>query len=594
MRVLRLVPLLCALLALGACSSTGRSMAGTPAKGPAAPPPSSTAIISIVGTNDLHGGVLQRGDRGGLALLSGYVSNLRAARARDGGAVVLLDAGDMFQGTLESNLTEGSVVIAAYNRLGYAAAAIGNHEFDFGPVGPAPTPKKPGDDPRGALKARAAQARFPFLAANLIDTSTGQPVAFPNVRPSTTIVAAGMKVGVVGVMTSRALTATIAANVQGLRVAPLADTVDQQARRLRADGASIVIVAAHAGARCADFSQPFDLTSCDQSEEIFQLVRALQPGLVDAIVAGHVHDGIGHQANGVAITEAYTGGRAFGRIDLVVDRAANRIVQRRSFAPRDLCARVDPGTTRCDPDGVSATRVPAEYEGAAVTPDPAIAGDLAPGITAAAEQKGMPLGITLATPLRRRPGAAESALGDLVADAYLAGMPGADVVINNTDGSLRADLPAGPLTYGSVFELMPFDNQLVAFHLTGAELRRMIASWLPQRYPATPGFAGLRVRVTCSGSAPAIVILRPNDQPVRDDERLLVATTDFLANGGDRVFDAVTPPGGFTIERDVGAVRDLIVDALRKRGGTLREEQLIDPRNARWTLPGPRPVTCGG
>src|SRR3954469_304042 len=140
-----------------------------------APPPSTTApqtssartiTISIVGTNDLHGGILQREDRGGLALLGGYVANLRAARSKDGGAVLLVDAGDMFQGTLESNLTEGSVVVAAYNRLGYAAAAVGNHEFDFGPVGPASTPQQPGDDPRGALKARAAEASFPFLAAN--------------------------------------------------------------------------------------------------------------------------------------------------------------------------------------------------------------------------------------------------------------------------------------------------------------------------------------------------------------------------------------------------------------------------------------------
>ena len=69
--------------------------------------------ISIVGTNDLHGGLLPQDERGGLALLAGYVNNLRDARSRDGGAVVLVDAGDMWQGTLESNLTEGASVVAA-------------------------------------------------------------------------------------------------------------------------------------------------------------------------------------------------------------------------------------------------------------------------------------------------------------------------------------------------------------------------------------------------------------------------------------------------------------------------------------------------
>src|SRR5918996_29833 len=107
--------------------------------------------LSIVGTNDLHGGILPRDGRGGLALLSGYIKNLRAARARDGGAVLVIDGGDMFQGTLESNLAEGAPVVAAYNAIGYTAAAVGNHEFDFGPVGPPSVPTSATDDARGAL-----------------------------------------------------------------------------------------------------------------------------------------------------------------------------------------------------------------------------------------------------------------------------------------------------------------------------------------------------------------------------------------------------------------------------------------------------------
>src|SRR5215831_18327258 len=73
--------------------------------------------LSVVGTNDLHG-ALER-----LPIFAGFVANLRAARSSDGG-VVLVDGGDMFQGTLESNLTEGADVVRAYNRLGYAGVAI--------------------------------------------------------------------------------------------------------------------------------------------------------------------------------------------------------------------------------------------------------------------------------------------------------------------------------------------------------------------------------------------------------------------------------------------------------------------------------------
>ena len=94
--------------------------------------PSSSIILSVVGTNDLHGLFLPVLGQGGLALLGGYVGNLRAVRSAEGGSVVLLDAGDTFQGGIESNLSEGAVVVDAFNALGYTAAAIGNHEFDFG------------------------------------------------------------------------------------------------------------------------------------------------------------------------------------------------------------------------------------------------------------------------------------------------------------------------------------------------------------------------------------------------------------------------------------------------------------------------------
>jgi 5'-nucleotidase len=569
------------LAALGGC--TGRAADAAPA------PPAGTVTLSIVGTNDLHGGILQSGDRGGLALLGGYLKNLRAARAKDGGAVLLLDAGDMFQGTLESNLNEGAAVVAAYNALGYDAAAVGNHEFDFGPAGPEATPQASGDDPRGALKARAAQARFPFLAANLIDEATGRPVAWPNVAPSTVVMAAGARVGLIGVMTEEALTATIAPNVTGLRVAPLAATIGAEAERLRAGGATVVLVMAHAGGRCTDFSAPADLSSCSPSHEIMQVARAMPRGLVDAIIAGHSHAGMGHLVEGIAISEAYSGGRAFGRVDLMVDRASGRVVDRRSFPPRDLCARVDPGTTVCDPVA-TAPRATAEYEGAPVAPEAAIAAVIAPAVDAARARKTQPLGVTLAAPIRRA-GGVGSPLGNLFADALLAAVPGADVAVNNTSGGIRADLPAGPLTYGAVFEAMPFDNRVVAFRLTGGEVRRVIAGQLRQT-AAILGLAGLRVRAACRAGALDVELLRPGGAPVRDDDRLLVATSDFLATGGDRVFEPVLPGRGFAIEQDAGYVRDAVIASIRSRNIT-REEQLIDAADPRWTLPGQPPLSCG-
>jgi len=138
-------------------------------------------VITIIGTNDVHGQLIQSEERGGLVTMSGYVGAVRDAREQDGGGVLLIDAGDMWQGTLESNLSEGAAMISAYNALGYTAAAIGNHEFDFGPIGPKAIPVSDEDDPVEALKQRATEADFPLLAApTLALVSIGKTYSHPS------------------------------------------------------------------------------------------------------------------------------------------------------------------------------------------------------------------------------------------------------------------------------------------------------------------------------------------------------------------------------------------------------------------------------
>jgi 2',3'-cyclic-nucleotide 2'-phosphodiesterase (5'-nucleotidase family) len=543
-----------------------------------------SVTLSIVGTNDVHGGILERDGRGGLALFAGYVDNLRAARKRDGGAVMLIDAGDMFQGTLESNLNEGAVVVSAYNALGYAAAAIGNHEFDFGPVGPRSTPASAEDDPRGALKARAAEAHFPFLAANLIDASTGRMVDWPNVKPSVTVDALGVKVGIVGLLTEETLSTTIASNTRGLRIAPLEATLEAEAKRLRAGGASVVVLTTHAGGRCRTFDSPSDLSSCDQAAEIFTLARSLPAGLVDAIVAGHTHAGIAQDVNGVPIIESFSTGLTFGRIDLTVDQVAGRVAAHHTFRPQNMCAREDPRTHRCD-----TAAPPAVYEGAPVLPDAAIARVLEPAVAAARSVKARPLGVVLDTPIRRS-GQIESPLGNLFADAYRQSTPRADIAINNTDGGLRADLPAGPLTYGSVFEVFPFDNKLVPLRLTGAELRRVIRAQI-DRGARPLGLSGARVEARCEGPSLVLTLLRPNGSAIRDDDPLVVVTTDFLAMAGDGVFTPVMPAKGFPLPDDAPLARDVVTAWIERRGGHLRDRDLVDLKNPRWPA---SVVRCGG
>lgn len=543
-----------------------------------------SVTLSIVGTNDLHGAL----DR--LPILAGYVANLRAARAADGGAVVLLDAGDMFQGTLESNLNEGAAVIEAYNAIGYTAAAIGNHEFDFGPPGPAATVEAADDDPRGALKARAVEAKFPLLTANITDVESGTRIKWPNMPASVVIDAAGVQVGIIGVTTEATPFTTMPANFVGLAMLQPAAAVHGEAERLRAGGAEVVIVSAHVGSKCADLTNPADTSSCETDEELFLMANALPRGLVDVIIAGHTHAAMAHRVNDIAVIESYSSGRAFGRVDLRIN-ADGRVVASTIRAPQDLCA--------LDPEGKpvpAAACDPGEYEGAPVVPDAAIAAIVARAMAPAQELRQERLGPTeLAAPFPKAYDR-ESPEGNLIVDWMLALRSDADVALTN-GGGLRADLPAGPLTYGALYEAMPFDNRFALVTLNGKHLRKLVVNNLHSG-SGIFSWGGMTVEAKCAGGELKVTLRDAGGNTIDDERTLTLVTSDFLASGGDGAIGRLGLPDGSVQVTDV-VIRDAIAAHLRAqpvraKPAPLRPGDFFDPKRPRLAYPGARPVKCGG
>ena len=571
--------LVTALVGLGACGPAElprlTSEPTTEPTTPATPASSPPVTLSIVGTSDLHGHLRA------LPLLAGHLAGLRRARAEDGGGVVLVDAGDMFQGTLESGLEEGASVVAAYAALGYDAVAIGNHEYDFGPVGPRTTAREPGDDPRGALQARIAGAPFAFLSSNLRATSDGEHPAIG--LPSTLIERAGVKVGIVGVSTDDTPHTTIAANFTGLKIAPLAESIVAQASSLRARGATVVVVAAHAGGRCTDFAAPDDLATCGSEQEIMRVARALPPGLVDVIVAGHTHQAMAHRVGGVAIVQSYANGVAYGRVDVSVDRRTGAVVKLEIHPPRRLCT--DP---EASPEAGCAS---VDEHGRPVAIDPTLAAVIAPALNRADALRSESLGPTLLPgfAVRHR---GENPPGNLLTDLMLRARPGIDVAILN-GGGLRADLPAGPLRYGALYQALPFDNRFARVRLRADQLAAMLAVGL------TGGpylsFAGVTAQARCDGGKPVVTLLRAG-KPLKPDTPLELLTSDFLATGGDRLFAAMGEPGPASVViEDDPPLREAIADQLRKLGAAqLAPTTYFDPARPRLRFPGELPLRCAG
>ena len=530
-----------------------------------------TVTITLVGLNDVHGELTASDERGGLVSVSAYVDALREVRARDGGAVLLIDAGDMWQGTLESNLSEGEAVVDAYNALGVAAAAIGNHEFDFGPSGPRAIPAEPGDAPRGALRQRAREADFPLLAANLIDNTTGETVAWDNVLPSIMVETAGIRVGIIGVMTEHALQTTIAANVHGLRVAPLAPTIIREATSLRDQGADLIVVSAHAGSRCEDFSDAFDTSSCNMDGEIMRTASALPTGLVDHIVAGHVHQGIAHIVNGISITSAYSSTRAFSRTDFTVYRDGRGLASRLVFPPQP--ATIAEGAT---------------YEGIELHPDPDVVRVASQAAMAADAKKNAGLGVTLSAPFELVPDV-ESALSNLMTEAVLDSFD-ADIAIHNVFGGIRSGLPAGELTFGDVYGMFPFDNVVTIHDISGADLRAIIAR--KAALHRKPGFAGMRVVVACDTDGMQVTLRLDDGREIADTDTVRVVANDFLALGGDDILTPAIPPEGLDIDQGLPLTRDVLVQWFLENAGTLDPAQFQTHAAPKWTVPDIMPETC--
>jgi len=350
-------------------------------------------------------------------------------------------------------------------------------------------------------------------------------------------------------MTYDGLTKTLAANVQGLDATLLASTVESEARQLRESGVDVVVVLAHAGGRCMRFDDPANLSSCDDDAEVFRLARRLPRGLVDAIVAGHSHAAVAHVVAGIPIVQAYSAGRSFARVDLVIERGTGA-VSAEVFAPQD----VTPG---------------GRYEGLEVEPDAAVVAAMKLELQRVEHWRETPIGVVLDAPVEARRDTVESALGNLFADALLASVPSSDVAIGlgARRGGLRATLPAGSLTRGLLYDAFPFDNRVVTLELTGSELQQVLVGEVTRGRRGLLSVSGIQVRVACETAVVEVEVVRASGAPIAPTEMLTVATMDTFATRF-----ALDSPPRISASSLAGAslVREVVGDWLAARGGTLR------------------------
>jgi 5'-nucleotidase len=429
--------------------------------------------ITILQLNDVYQSApMEKGKSGGLA----RVATMRKKIMAESPNTLFLLAGDTISPSVSSSVFKGEQMIAAWNALGLDYAALGNHEFDFGPE---------------TLLARMKESKFVWLGSNVIDRRTGK--TFGGTPPYAIRKFGGVKVGLFGLLTPDTATGSKpGADVRFINPVLAARSI---VAKLRREGASVIIAVTH--------------LAMGEDKELARRVPQ-----IDVIIGGHEHELLQSHAGRTPIFKWGSDARMLGRIDLNVSPATRKV--------ESIDWAGIPVTDAVADDPAVAARV-AEYEKKL---------DAALGQTIG--QTSVELD---ARSIANR--THETNLGNLVADAFRQAV-GADVaLLNGGSIRANATLTPGPITKRDTIAILPFGNPIVKIEVSGAALRSALENGVSRiveeeesgRYPQVSGLS-----FTFDGRKPAgsrVVAVRVNGQPLDEKRKYSLALAAYLVGGGD-------------------------------------------------------------
>ncbi|MEA3298545.1 MAG: 5'-nucleotidase C-terminal domain-containing protein, partial [Chloroflexota bacterium] len=371
--------------------------------------------IVILSINDYHGALAAGGKNAGAVQL---VDAIKVEKAKNPEGTIIVSGGDNYQGSAMSNLMYGEPVSAVFKEMGIELSAVGNHEFDWG---------------IDRINKWAEDGGFSFVCTNIYDKRTNEPVDWA--EPFAIIEREGVKIGFIGLATPETAYKTLKANVENYEFRDPVEIIAEWVPKVKDAGADIVIALTHLGS--------FQDSEGNISGEASDLCAV---DGVDGVISGHTHQRVSGLVNGIPLVQAYKYGRSFAKLTFIFDED-NNLVSSEPFLD-NLYKRAD--TLEKDANTLA---IYEKYDK-----------ELSPVL-------GKVLGKT-AVDLGHDRYAGPSLLGEWVCD-IMRDKAGVQIGITN-GGGLRTDVPAGEITAGKLYEVMPFDNTLYTMKLSGADLKSNI------------------------------------------------------------------------------------------------------------------------
>jgi len=439
-------------------------------------PPSSTNGGSMTLPN---GGAGQKVTVGGAAYLATLVKSLQASNTNN----IVVGAGDGISASpFESMITHDEATVDILNTIGLEVTSVGNHEFDHGSAELLRIQNGgcyPASGTQGVVGSDTCLvngiypgAKFKYLAANVNVTATGKTLL-----PATYIKRFGtVSVGFVGLTFQGTPTAVSASGVAGLEFKEESAVINQYAAQLKAQGVNAVVVLIHQGGQTTATTIN-DKTCPGFSGDITTIVDKLSAD-VDVIVSGHTHQeyvcsyaAATAKKNILLTSTGYYGG-AVSAIDLVLQPSKGLVSASANTVP---VIQADAAANATLPTGFMPVAKDATVDALVTkykTLSATLAGQGVGTITASINRALMTVAGVIG-----RDETAEGAMGDVMADSYLTGVPGgADIAFTNP-GGVRADLSytaPGTVTYAALNTVEPFGNTLSTLSLTGAQILRLL------------------------------------------------------------------------------------------------------------------------
>ncbi|KQC09547.1 MAG: multifunctional 2',3'-cyclic-nucleotide 2'-phosphodiesterase/5'-nucleotidase/3'-nucleotidase [Candidatus Cloacimonas sp. SDB] len=505
--------------------------------------PAEDLILDVLFTNDIHGGIDKYQatfmnpefppDLGGGGSAATYIKQVRSytdGKFRDN---LLIDAGDFFQGRPIGTMNKGKSIVEYMNLIDYDLSVIGNHEYDIG---------------EEELIKTLKNAEFPFLSCNIYRKGTDQLVEY--VQPYLIIEKMGVKLGIIGVTTTDTEKMSFPENIKNVEFRSSKAALLEYIPKVKALGADLIIVVGHMGlpydpepAYQDRYLEPSDEDTAERhwGHDAQELAHEV-PG-IDVFFGGHMHKGFPEPwedpQTHTLVMQGWAYGSGIGHVMLKIDKETKTLSGYEAPALRE---------------GLLVTLFEEEF-----IPDQEIA-DTIQYMQNIAEA-GMDEYIGEAAVYLSKTGAgAQNVIGNLICEAMLENTD-ADFAFLNL-GGIRGEIRKGPITYRDVFNVMPFDNQVVTFEMNGEFLKDIIEMRVSS---SRHGLRVAGVKVIYSKDREnydRVTSLYVGGEPWEKDKIYKITTTDFLLEGNAGLAMLTKIPEK-VITRHEKSLRDLIVDYIK-------------------------------